>query len=193
MARRIIVGISGSSARIYGIYTLRALRAIPDVETHLVLSEGAHLSIKHEAPEWPVKEIEALADVVHDPRNMAASISSGSFKTDGMVVAPCSMKTLASIGHPFTDNLISRAADVGLKERRRLVIVPRETPLHRGHLVNMLAVTDMGAVVLPPVPGFYSRPKSIDDIVNHTVGKVLDSLGIENDLFARWQGSEAEE
>lgn len=190
MTRRIIVGISGSSAPIYGIYTLRALHAVPDVETHLVLSEGAHVSIKHEAPEWPVSEIEALADVVHDPRNMAASVSSGSFKTDGMVVAPCSMKTLAAIAHSYSDNLIARAADVCLKERRRLVIVPRETPLHRGHLVNMLAATDMGALVLPPMPGFYSKPQSIDDIVNHTVGKVLDALEIENDLFKRWQGDE---
>ncbi len=188
MTRRIIVGITGSSAPIYGIYTLRALQEVPDVETHLVLSEGAHVSIKYEAPEWPISEIESLADVVHDPRNMAASVSSGSFKTDGMVVAPCSMKTLAAIAHSYSDNLIARAADVCLKERRRLVIVPRETPLHRGHLVNMLAVTDMGAVVLPPMPGFYSKPQSIDDIVNHTVGKILDTLEIEHDLFKRWQG-----
>lgn len=192
MTRRIIVGISGSSAPIYGIYTLRALQAVADVETHLVLSEGAHLSIAHEAPEWPISEIEALADVVHDPRNMAASVSSGSFKTEGMVVAPCSMKTLGAIAHSYSDNLIARAADVVLKERRRLVVVPRETPLHRGHLMNMLAVTDMGAVVLPPMPGFYSKPQGIDDIVNHTVGKILDALGIENDLFKRWQGDEAE-
>jgi polyprenyl P-hydroxybenzoate/phenylacrylic acid decarboxylase-like protein len=191
MTRRIIVGISGSSAPIYGIYTLRALQAVADVETHLVLSEGAHLSIKHEAPEWPISKIEALADVVHDPRNMAASVSSGSFKTEGMVVAPCSMKTLAAIAHSYSDNLIARAADVVLKERRRLVVVPRETPLHRGHLMNMLAVTDMGAVVLPPMPGFYSKPQGIDDIINHTVGKILDALGIENDLFKRWQGDEA--
>lgn len=191
MTRRIIVGISGSSAPIYGIYTLRALREMPDIETHLVLSEGAHLSIKHEAPEWPISEIEALADVVHDPRNMAATVSSGSFKTEGMVVVPCSMKTLAAIAHSYSDNLIARAADVVLKERRRLVVVPRETPLHRGHLANMLAVTDMGAVVLPPMPGFYSKPKSIDDIVNHTVGKILDALGIDNELFKRWQGDDA--
>ena len=193
MTRRIIVGISGSSAPLYGIFTLRALRAVPDVETHLVLSEGAHLSIMHEAQEWTIREIESLADVVHKPGNMAASISSGSFKTHGMVVAPCSMKTLAAIANSYSDNLIARAADVCLKERRRLVLVPRETPLHRGHLINMLTVTDMGAVVLPPVPGFYSNPQSIEDIVNHTVGKVLDILDLEHHLFQRWQGNDGEE
>ena len=193
MTRRIIVGISGSSAPLYGIFTLRALRAVPDVETHLVLSEGAHLSIMHEAQEWTIREIESLADVVHKPGNMAASISSGSFKTDGMVVAPCSMKTLAAIANSYSDNLIARAADVCLKERRRLVLVPRETPLHRGHLINMLTVTDMGAVVLPPVPGFYSNPQSIEDIVNHTVGKVLDILDLEHHLFQRWQGDDGKE
>ena len=186
--RRIIVGISGSSAPIYGIYTLRALRDIPDVETHLILSEGAHLSIRYEAPQWAVPDIEAMADVVHSPRNLAASVSSGSFKTDGMVVVPCSMKTLAGIASSYNNDLITRAADVCLKERRRLVVVTRETPLHRGHLLNMLAVTDMGGVILPPMPGFYSGPQTVDDIVNHTVGKILDLLGIENDKFRRWEG-----
>jgi len=186
--RRIIVGISGSSSPIYGIKTLQALQAISDVETHLILSEGAHLSIKYEAPEWSISDIEAMADVVHNPKNLAASVSSGSFKTDGMVIVPCSMKTLAALAHSYNADLLVRAADVCLKERRKLVVVARETPLHRGHLLNMLAVTDMGAIVLPPIPGFYSRPKTIDDIVNHTVGKVLDALGIENQLFNRWEG-----
>ena len=188
--RRIIVGITGSSAPIYGIYTLRTLSNMPDVETHLILSEGAHLSIKYEAPQWSIDDIKAMADVVHDPRNMAASVSSGSFKTDGMVVVPCSMKTLAGIANSYNNDLITRAADVCLKERRRLVVVARETPLHRGHLLNMLAVTDMGGVILPPIPGFYSGPQTIDDIVNHTVGKVLDLLGIENTQFKRWEGKD---
>ena len=188
--RRIIVGITGSSAPIYGIYTLRTLRDMPDIETHLILSEGAHLSIKYEAPQWAIPDIEAMADVVHDPRNMAASVSSGSFKTDGMVVVPCSMKTLAGIANSYNNDLITRAADVCLKERRRLVVVARETPLHRGHLLNMLSVTDMGGVILPPIPGFYSDPQTIDDIVNHTVGKVLDLLGIENNQFKRWEGKD---
>ena len=188
--RNIIVGITGSSAPIYGIRTLQVLQGMPDIETHLILSEGAHLSIKYEAPDWAIDDIIELADVYHDPRNLAASVSSGSFKTGGMVVVPCSMKTLASISHSYNVDLITRAADVCLKERRRLVIVARETPFHRGHLMNMLAVTDMGGVILPPIPGFYSQPKTIDDIINHTVGKILDLLDIENDQFKRWTGEE---
>ncbi len=188
--RKIIVGITGSSAPIYGIRTLQVLQGMPDIETHLILSEGAHLSIKYEAPDWAIDDIIKLADVYHDPRNLAASVSSGSFKTGGMVVVPCSMKTLASIAHSYNVDLITRAADVCLKERRRLVIVARETPFHRGHLMNMLAVTDMGGVILPPIPGFYSQPKTIDDIINHTVGKILDLLDIENDQFKRWTGEE---
>jgi 4-hydroxy-3-polyprenylbenzoate decarboxylase len=188
--RKIIVGISGSSSPIYGIQTLKTLSAMPDIETHLILTEGAHLSIKYEAPDWAISDIIKMADVYHDPKNMAASVSSGSFKTDGMVVVPCSMKTLAGIAHSYNTDLITRAADVVLKERRRLVVVARETPLHRGHLLNMLAVTDMGGIILPPIPGFYSKPKTIDDIVNHTVGKILDLLDIDNEKFARWTGEE---
>ena len=190
--RRIIVGISGSSSPIYGIRTLMALRDIPDIETHLILSSGARMTIKYEAPEWAVDDILALADVNHDPGNLAAAVSSGSFKTDGMVVVPCSMKTLASIAHSYNVDLITRAADVCMKERRRLVVVARETPLHRGHLMNMLAVSDMGGVILPPIPGFYSKPKTIEDIIDHTVGKILDLLDIENDKFSRWTGEEPE-
>jgi len=188
--RKIIVGISGSSSPIYGIQTLKTLSAMPDIETHLILTEGAHLSIKYEAPDWAISDIIKMADVYHDPKNMAASVSSGSFKTDGMVVVPCSMKTLAGIAHSYNTDLITRAADVVLKERRRLVVVARETPLHRGHLLNMLAVTDMGGIILPPIPGFYSKPKTIDDIVNHTVGKILDLLDIDNEKFDRWTGEE---
>ncbi len=188
--RRIIVGISGSSSPIYGIQTLKTLGEMPDIEAHLILSQGAHLSIKYEAPEWSIDDIIKLADVYHDPTNLAASVSSGSFKTDGMVVVPCSMKTLASIAHSYNVDLITRAADVCLKERRKLVVVARETPLHRGHLLNMLAVTDMGGIIMPPIPGFYSQPKTIDDIVDHTVGKILDLLDIENEKFTRWAGEE---
>jgi flavin prenyltransferase len=188
--RRIIVGISGSSSPHYGIHTLKALSQMPDVETHLILSEGARLSIKYEAPEWAVDDIIKMADVYHDPRNLAASVSSGSFKTDGMVVVPCSMKSLAAIAHSYNNDLLTRAADVCLKERRRLVVVARETPLHRGHLLNMLAVTEMGGIILPPIPGFYHQPKTIEDIINHTVGKILDLLDIENDQFKRWTGKE---
>ena len=190
--RRIIVGISGSSSPIYGIRTLVALAAAPDVETHLILSDGARVTIKHEAPEWSIDDIIALADVSHDPHNMAAAISSGSFKTDGMVVVPCSMKTLSGIAHSYSTDLLTRAADVCLKERRPLVVVARETPLHRTHLLNMLAVTDMGGIILPPVPGFYAKPKTVEDIVDHTVGKILDALGVENDWFKRWEGEEPE-
>jgi 4-hydroxy-3-polyprenylbenzoate decarboxylase len=191
--RRIIVGITGSSSPIYGIRTLMALHEMPDIETHLILSEGARVSIKYEAPDWSPEDISALADVTHDPRNMAAAVSSGSFKTDGMVVVPCSMKTLASIAHSYNSDLITRAADVVLKERRRLVVVARETPLHRGHLMNMLAIADMGGVILPPIPGFYHKPKTIEDVIDHTVGKILDLLDIENDKFARWTGADPDE
>ena len=191
--RRIIVGISGSSSPIYGIRTLAALARISDVETHLILSEGAHVSIKYEAPEWSIDDITARADVTHDPRNMAAAVSSGSFKTDGMVVVPCSMKTLSGIAHSYSTDLITRAADVCLKERRRLVVVARETPLHRTHLLNMLAVTAMGGIILPPIPGFYAQPKTIEDLVDHTVGKILDALGIENETFTRWAGKEPQD
>ena len=191
--RRIIVGISGSSSPVYGIRTLKALSEIPDVETHLILSDGAHLSIKYEAPEWAIEDVVAMADVNHDPHNMAASVSSGSFKTDGMVVVPCSMKTLSGIAHSYSTDLITRAADVCLKERRTLVVVARETPLHRGHLLNMLAVTEMGGIILPPIPGFYTQPKTIEDVVDHTVGKILDMLGVEHSKLKRWEGKEPED
>ncbi len=188
--RRIIVGIAGSSAPQFGIALLKAIHDIPSIETHLILSDGAAASIHYEAPEWSIDQIKALADVVHDNKNMAASVSSGSFRTDGMVVVPCSMKTLSSIANSYTSDLLSRAADVCLKERRRLVLVPRETPLHKGHLENMLKVTELGGIILPPVPAFYHKPKTIDDLLNHTVGKVFDLLDIEHNLFTRWKEGE---
>jgi polyprenyl P-hydroxybenzoate/phenylacrylic acid decarboxylase-like protein len=185
---RLVVGISGSSAPHYGIALLRTLRTIDAVETHLVLSEGARRTVELEAGIDPA-EVEALADVVHDPRDLAAAISSGSFTTIGMAVVPCSMRTLATIATGCAGDLLTRAADVALKERRRLVLVPRETPLSLVHLRNMLAVTEAGAVVLPPVPAFYHRPRTIEDLLMHTVGKVLDQFGIEHRAFERWSGA----
>ena len=185
MSDRIIVGITGASAPIYGIRLLEVLQGLP-IETHLVMSAQAGVTMSYESPDWTAERVRALADVVHQPGNLAASIASGSFLTRGMVVAPCSMRTLASVATGLADNLLTRAADVILKERRRLVLVPRETPLHLGHLKSMAAVTEMGGVILPPMVAFYHRPQTIADIVDHTVGKVLDVLGIEHSLFRRW-------
>ncbi len=190
--KRLIVGISGASGTIYGIRLLEILRDLPDVETHLVMSSAAGTTLSLET-EYKTEEVSALADVTHRFRDIAAPISSGSFKTDGMVILPCSMKTLAGIAYSFSDNLLLRAADVVLKDRRRLVLVPRETPLHLGHLRMMVQVTEMGGIIVPPMPAFYHHPKTIDDIVNQTVNRVLDLLDIElpQDLFMRWQGGKA--
>jgi len=185
---RIIVGLSGSTGAIYGIRLLQVLRECKEVETHLVLSNPAKQTITLET-DYKVEEIEALATHVHRFTDIAASISSGSFKTNGMVVIPCSIKTLSGIANSYNDNLLVRAADVTLKEKRRLVLVLRETPLHLGHLRLMTLAAEMGAMLLPPMPAFYHRPQTIDDIVNQTVGRVLDSLEIEHaDLFKRWTG-----
>ncbi|MCA9930217.1 MAG: UbiX family flavin prenyltransferase [Anaerolineales bacterium] len=191
--KRIIVGISGASGVIYGIRMLEVLRTVPDVETHLVMSSAAGTTISLETDMTP-DEVAALADVVYRFRDIAAPISSGSFKTDGMIILPCSMKTLAGIAHSYSDNLLLRAADVVLKDRRRLVIAPRETPLHIGHLRLMVQVTEMGAVLVPPMPAFYHRPQTIDDIVNQTVNRVLDLIDVElpQDLFTRWAGGKAQ-
>jgi flavin prenyltransferase len=185
--RRIIVGISGASAPVYGVRLLEVLRDVPGVETHLVLSSGARRTIEFEMGRDP-DSVLALAGTVHDERAVGDSIASGTFVTDGMVVAPCSIKTLSAIANSYSDNLISRAADVCLKERRRLVLVVRETPLHAGHLRLMLQATEAGAVILPPVPGFYHRPATIAELVDHTVTKILDQLGIHLDLIRRWEG-----
>ena len=186
---RIVVGLAGSSAPIYGIRTLQALKEV-GVETHLVVSDGAKRTIPLET-HWTVKKIEALATVVYANSELAASISSGSFQTDGMIIAPCSMKTLAGIAHSFSQDLLVRAADVTLKERRKLVLVPRETPLHLGHLRNMVLATEIGAVILPPVPAFYHQPKTVEDLIDQTVGKILDQFHIEHTLFRRWRTPEA--
>jgi flavin prenyltransferase len=184
---RLIIGITGASGVIYGIRLLETLRTTPGVETHLVISNGAVLNIELET-DWSIKAVEALADVVHSDRNLAASISSGSCLTDGMVIVPCSMKTLSGVASSCADNLIVRAADVTLKERRRLVLVPRESPLHVGHTRMLHEAALMGAIICPPMPAFYNLPGSVDDIINHTVGRILDLFGLDSDLVRRWQG-----
>ena len=185
--KRIIVGISGASGTIYGVRLLEALSRIDDVETHLIISRGARVTMEHETSMTP-DSVERLAHVIHSPDNLAACVSSGSFKTDGMVVAPCSMKSLSMIAYSIDDNLLVRAADVILKERRKLILVVRETPLHLGHLRQMTRVTEMGGIILPPVPSFYHAPETLDDIVNQSIGKILDQLGIDHNLFRRWTG-----
>ena len=187
--KKLIVGISGASGVIYGIRLLEILREVPDVETHLIMSAAAGTTIGLET-DLTAEQVMKLADVTYRFKDIAAAVSSGSFKTRGMVIAPCSMKTLAGIANSFSDNLLLRAADVVLKDRRRLVLVARETPLHLGHLRLMVQATEMGAILAPPMPAFYHRPKTIDDIVNQTVNRVLDLLEIElpQDLFTRWQG-----
>jgi 4-hydroxy-3-polyprenylbenzoate decarboxylase len=183
--RRMVVGITGASGVIYGIRLLEALRNSGDFETHLVLSEAARITLPLET-DRSADEVESIAHRVHDPKDLASPLASGSFRTAGMVIVPCSIKTLSAVAHSFNDNLLVRAADVTLKEGRRLVIAPRETPLHKGHLSLMLRVAELGAVILPPVPGFYHRPKTIQELIDQTVGKLLDALGVDNDLFPRW-------
>ena len=184
---RIIVGMSGASGVIYGIRLLEVLSEVEDCETHVVITNGAKLSITLET-DRSVKDVEALADVVHNDQNLAASISSGSFQTAGMVIAPCSMKTLSGVANSYDDNLLVRAADVVLKERRKLILVPREMPLHAGHCRLLHEAASIGAIIAPPVPAFYTRPQSVEDIVDGTVGRLLDLLGIENDITGRWAG-----
>ena len=183
--RRLIVGISGATGAIYGVRMLEVLAKMEDMETHLVLSKAGKMTIQVETP-YSVKEVEALADVVHDINNVGASISSGSFRTAGMVIAPCSMKSMGSIAHSIGGDLLVRAADVVLKERKKLVLVARETPLHLGHLEAMATLTRMGAVIFPPVPAFYHRPKTLDDVINQTVTRILDQFDIDVSLFHRW-------
>jgi flavin prenyltransferase len=187
--KRLVIGISGSSAPIYGIRLLEVLAQNSEVETHLVLSRAAERTIELETQAWTAEKVRALAGRVYDPDDIAAPVSSGSFRTEGMVVIPCSMKTLAGIAYSQSLNLLLRAADVTLKERRPLVLVPRETPLHLGHLRAMVAVAEMGGVLLPPSPAFYHHPKTIEDLIDHTIGKVLDVLRIDHNLFQRWSGA----
>ena len=184
--RRLIVGISGASGIVYGVRILQVLQH-SGIETHLVMSDSARMTLATEL-DMSVKEVETLASEVHSAKNIGATISSGSFKTMGMVVAPCSIKSLSEIAYGMTSGLLSRAADVVLKERRRLVLLIRETPLHSGHLRTMLQASENGAILMPPVPALYARPQSIDDMVNHTVGRCLDLFDIETDLVKRWSG-----
>lgn len=185
--RRLVIAITGASGSAYGVRLLQMMRAIGGIETHLMVSEAGVLNLHHEL-EMDRKAIGALADVVHNVRDVGASIASGSFQSDGMIVAPCSMKTLASIAHGMSDNLITRAADVVLKERRRLVLMVRETPFNLAHLRNMTAVTEMGGIIFPPLPGFYQKPASIAEMIDHTVGRVLDMFDIEHSMAPRWAG-----
>jgi 4-hydroxy-3-polyprenylbenzoate decarboxylase len=185
--QRLIVAITGATGAIYGVRLLEHLRKHGQVETHLMVSEAGVLNL-HQELDMRRKDVEALADVVHNVRDVGACIASGSFASTGMVVAPCSMKTLAAVAHGLSDNLITRAADVVLKERRRLVLMVRETPFNLAHLRNMTSVTEMGGVIFPPLPGFYQRPASMEEMVDHTLGRVLDMFGISMQLTPEWQG-----
>lgn len=184
---RLIIGMSGASGVIYGIRLLEVLSRVEQVETHLVLSDSAKLNIAIEA-DRSAKEIQALADEVYSNRDIAARLASGSFKTDGMIVAPCAVKTLSAIANSYADSLLVRAADVVLKERRRLVLVPRETPLHTGHCELLLKASQMGAILAPPMPAHYINPQTVDDLVDHHVGRILDLFDLDPGLVQRWQG-----
>ncbi len=185
--QRLIIGLSGASGLIYGIRLLEVLKTTADVETHLVMTDSAKLNIAIET-QWQLADVKALADHVHSNKDMAATISSGSFRTDGMIVAPCSMKTLSGIVHSYADNLLVRAADVVLKERRRLVLMPRESPLHAGHCELLLKACQLGAIIAPPMPALYTKPTTIDDLINHSVGRVLDLFDIDSGIVQRWSG-----
>lgn len=184
---RLVVGITGASGVIYGVRLLLALRARSEVETYLVVSGTAAQILPRETG-YSLHDVQALAHHCFDNNDLTAPLASGSFRTDGMVVAPCSIKTLSALANSYADTLIARAGDVALKERRRLIVLVRETPLHAGHLRLMLALAELGAIVLPPMPAFYSRPATVEEVVDHTVGKVLDQLGLEHHLYVPWQG-----
>jgi 4-hydroxy-3-polyprenylbenzoate decarboxylase len=185
MARRIVIGITGASGVIYGVKTLSILRESKNIETHLIMSQAGRKNIEIETS-YKADDVSELADFVYDNDNLAAPLSSGSFLTEGMAVIPCTIKTLSAIANSYSSSLLARAADVTLKERRKLLLMVRETPLHKGHLRLMMQAADMGAQILPPVPSFYHQPKTIDDIINQTIGKVLDYFGMEHTLFKRW-------
>jgi 4-hydroxy-3-polyprenylbenzoate decarboxylase len=187
VARKLIIAITGATGAVYGVRLLQVLRDIPGTETHLLISDAGVLNL-HQELDMNRKQVEVLAHVVHNVRDVGATIASGSFPSDGMIVAPCSMKTLAAVAHGLSDNLITRAADVVLKERRRLVLMVRETPLNLAHLRNMTAVTEMGGIIFPPLPGFYHRPQSIAEMIDHTVGRTLDLFSIPHTLAPRWNG-----
>jgi len=183
----IIIAITGATGAIYGIRLLEALASLNDIETHLVISAAGEKTIACETP-WKISDVRKLADYCYAPDDIGAPIASGSFRHDGMIIAPCTIKTMSAVANSFSDNLITRAADVTLKERRKLVMMVRETPLHLGHLRNMEKLAEMGAIILPPMPAFYHQPQTIQDIVDHTVGKALDIFDIKHELFPRWSG-----
>jgi 4-hydroxy-3-polyprenylbenzoate decarboxylase len=185
--KRLVVAITGASGAMYGIRLLQWLRESAQVETHLMISDAGVLSMHYEL-DMKRKDVEALADVVHSVRDVGACVASGSFQSEGMIIAPCSMKTLGSVAHGLSDNLITRAADVILKERRRLVLMVRETPFNLAHLRNMTSVTEMGGIIYPPLPALYQKPQSIEEMVDHTTGRVLDLFGIQQTLAPQWQG-----
>ncbi len=189
--KRLVIAITGASGALYGVRLLEQLRKSDKVETHLMISDAAALNLYHEL-DIKRKDIETLANVVHSIRDIGACVASGSFHTDGMVIVPCSMKTLASVAHGMCDNLITRAADVMLKERRRLVLMVRETPLNLAHLRNMTAVTEKGGIIFPPLPALYQRPQTVLEMVDHTVGRVLDLLSVEQTLAPEWTGLKTE-
>jgi 4-hydroxy-3-polyprenylbenzoate decarboxylase len=183
----LVIGITGASGAIYGVRLLEVLSEHKDIETHLIISQAGEINIKYETGRT-LEQVKALADVCYDINDIAAGLSSGSFRRDGMVIAPCSMKTVSALANSYADNLMARAGDITLKERKKLVLLVRETPLHLGHLRNMVKLTEMGAIVFPPVPAFYHKPKTVQDLVDYTVGRVLDLFDIEHDLLPRWQG-----
>jgi len=185
--KRLIIAMSGASGQIYGIRLLQLLARNPDIETHLVLSQAARITLAHETDFTPA-QVEALADVVYRPGDIGAAIASGSFAAHGMMVAPCSIKTLSAIAHSYADNLMARAADVQLKEGRPLLLMVRETPLHLGHLRLMTQAAEMGAIIFPPAPAFYARPQTLDEMVTNTAGRMLARIGIENDAYEEWRG-----
>lgn len=191
MPHRIVIGITGASGVIYGVRMLRLLRDT-NCETHLIISEAGILNIKIETG-YRAEEVSAMADYTYDNMNVSASLASGSFLTQGMVIIPCTIKTLSGIANSYTENLLVRSADVTLKEKRKLVLVLRETPLHKGHLRLMTMAADLGAHILPPIPSFYHMPKTIDDIIDQTIGKIFDYIGIEHELFSRWNGYEPDD
>lgn len=186
-AKRLIIAITGATGAVYGVRLLQILKESPDIETHLVLSDAGVLNV-HQELDMSRKDVEGLADAAHSQRDIGAAIASGSFQNEGMIIAPCSMRTLAAVAHGLSDNLITRAADVVLKERRRLILMVRETPFNLAHLRNMTSVTEMGGIIFPPLPAFYHRPQNIDEMVDHTVARVLDLLCIDHALAPRWQG-----
>jgi 4-hydroxy-3-polyprenylbenzoate decarboxylase len=189
MPRRVVVGISGSTGSLYGIRLLQVLRTRPDVETHVIISPAAKRTLVHET-EYSVPQVEALADVLYDYRDIGAALASGSFRTFGMIIAPCSIKTVSALATSYADNLLTRAGDVTLKEGRPLIVVVRETPLHVGHLRMLTQLAEMGGVIFPPLPAFYQRPRTVDDIITHTVGRILDRFGLPSaGLVQEWRGT----